>query len=109
MTLLDIVHQLPVLTPCAVRLASTAIDCRFHGAIHSALHKLAHAGTHSHHNAHGDHHKPSWLSKLVSGKLGQEMVLVVAMAGFGYVLDAGVDRLMPEKAEHAEVESAKSE
>jgi hypothetical protein len=119
MHLTDLIHQLPVVVPAVsrlvipttVRLTATFLDCRFHGAIHAILHKLSHAGhaahTATHTAAHA--HKPSRLAKLMSGKWTQEIALVVAMAGFGCVLDQGIDHLLPEKHEVAEVASHAAE
>jgi hypothetical protein len=87
MTLLEqVIHQLPVLVPIAtrvtMRLTTTFVDCRWHGVVHNALHKL-----HAH-----EHDKPSWINH----KITHELLLVIAMAIFGWTLDAGIEHLLPE-------------
>lgn len=95
MTLLQFLHQAPVLVPIvvrvAIRLATTFVDCRWHGVVHKALHKL-----HAH-----EHDKPTWINHAIT----HEMLLVIAVAVFGWAIDAViVEHLVPvEKVEATQV------
>lgn len=86
MTLLQFLHQAPVLVPIvvrvAIRLTTTFVDCRWHGVVHKALHKL-----HAHEND-----KPTWINHAIT----HEMLLVIAVAVVGWTIDAGIEHLLPE-------------